>query len=157
MLTLQGPTRLHSKPSLPQVVDFRRSVTAPSSWLIWGNACNCSLHMHAGSSDGSNVSPSNWTGLVDLEEEDTFNSTNAGESITTIENCTIDSPNWKKAQIMDRLFASSADDPWSSESHLTLQLIPGQSLSWGGPLEPGPDSEEFLRPPVQPTAAEKKV
>ncbi|TKS79948.1 Neurocan core protein 245 kDa early postnatal core glycoprotein [Collichthys lucidus] len=54
-----------------------------------------------------------------------------------------------------------ASDPWSSESSgsfVTLQLIPGQSvLDWGELLEPGPDSEEFLRPPVHPTPAEKKV
>ncbi|XP_040911426.1 neurocan core protein-like [Toxotes jaculatrix] len=79
----------------------------------------------------SDVSPSNWTGLVDLEEETALYS------------------------------ADAATDPWSSESsesYVTLQLIPGQtSLDWGEPLEPGPDSEEFLRPPVHPTIAEKKV
>ncbi|XP_019963642.2 neurocan core protein-like [Paralichthys olivaceus] len=84
-----------------------------------------------GPSNGSDGSPSNWTGLVDLEEEATLHSTNA------------------------------SSDPWSSESsgsYVTLQLIPGQSsLDWGEPLEPGPDSEEFLRPPVHPTPAEKKV
>lgn len=60
-----------------------------------------------------------------------------------------------------KLIVSSASDPWSSESSgsfVTLQLIPGQSvLDWGEPLEPGPDSEEFLRPPVEPTPADKKV
>ncbi|KAI3374351.1 hypothetical protein L3Q82_006189 [Scortum barcoo] len=85
-----------------------------------------------GSSGSSDVSPSNWTGLVDLEEEASFHSTDP-----------------------------EATDPWSSESSgsfVTLQLIPGQTFAdWGEPLEPGPDSEEFLRPPVQPTAAEKKV
>ncbi|XP_034470389.1 neurocan core protein-like isoform X2 [Hippoglossus hippoglossus] len=84
-----------------------------------------------GTLNGSDGSPSNWTGLVDLEEEATLNSTDA------------------------------ASDPWSSESsgsYVTLQLIPGQSsLDWGEQLEPGPDSEEFLRPPVHPTPAEKKV
>lgn len=40
---------------------------------------------------------------------------------------------------------------------MSLQLIPGQSLDWGESLESGPDSEEFLRPPVDPTPAEKKV
>ncbi|XP_045908453.1 neurocan core protein-like [Micropterus dolomieu] len=84
-----------------------------------------------GSSDGSDVSPSNWTGLVDLEEEASLHSTDASSG------------------------------PWSSESSgsfVTLQLIPGQSfLDWGEPLEPGPDSQEFLRPPVHPTPAEKKV
>lgn len=41
---------------------------------------------------------------------------------------------------------------------MTLQLIPGQTLlDWGEPLEPGPDSEEFLRPPVDATPADKKV
>ncbi|KAG8014107.1 Neurocan core protein, partial [Nibea albiflora] len=79
----------------------------------------------------SDVSPSNWTGLVDLEEETSLHSTDA------------------------------SSDPWSSESSgsfVTLQLIPGQSvLDWGESLEPGPDSEEFLRPPVHPTPAEKKV
>ncbi|XP_042354489.1 neurocan core protein-like [Plectropomus leopardus] len=84
-----------------------------------------------GSSGGSDASPSNWTGLVDLEEEASLQSTDP------------------------------SSDPWSSESSgsfVTLQLIPGQILSdWGEPLEPGPDSEEFLRPPVHPTPAEKKV
>ncbi|XP_070775304.1 neurocan core protein-like [Enoplosus armatus] len=82
-----------------------------------------------GSSDGSDVKPSNWTGLVDLEEEASLHSTSS--------------------------------DPWSSESSgsfVTLQLIPGQSFfDWGETLEPGPDSEEFLRPPVHPTPAEKKA
>lgn len=40
---------------------------------------------------------------------------------------------------------------------MSLQLIPGQTLDWGEPLESGPDSEEFLQPPVDPTPAEKKV
>ncbi|XP_041658499.1 neurocan core protein-like isoform X2 [Cheilinus undulatus] len=79
------------------------------------------------SSNGSDTSPSNWTGLVDLEDEGSL----------------------------------ATSDPWSSESSgsfVTLQLIPGQSLfDWGEPLEPGPDSEEFLRPPVPPTPADKKV
>ncbi|KAK5613906.1 hypothetical protein CRENBAI_014671, partial [Crenichthys baileyi] len=49
-------------------------------------------------------------------------------------------------------------DPWSSESFVTLQLIPGQSsFDWGELLEPGPDSDEFLQPPVHPTPTEKKV
>lgn len=56
---------------------------------------------------------------------------------------------------------SQASDPWSSESsttYVTLQLIPGQnSFDWGASLEPGPDSEEFLLPPVHPTPPEKKV
>lgn len=56
---------------------------------------------------------------------------------------------------------SQASDPWSSESsttYVTLQLIPGQnSFDWGESLEPGPDSEEFLLPPVHPTPPEKKV
>lgn len=60
-----------------------------------------------------------------------------------------------------QLNVSSASDPWSSESSgafVTLQLIPGQSvLDWGETLEPGSDSEEFLRPLVDPTPAEKKV
>lgn len=60
-----------------------------------------------------------------------------------------------------QLNVSSASDPWSSEStgsFVTLQLIPGQSvLDWGEALEPGSDSEEFLRPLVDPTPAEKKV
>lgn len=62
---------------------------------------------------------------------------------------------------ISQLIASSASDPWSSESsgsYVALQLTPGQSsLDWGEPLEPGPDSEEFLRPLVNPTPAEKKV
>ncbi|XP_068422341.1 neurocan core protein-like isoform X2 [Clinocottus analis] len=82
-----------------------------------------------GSTDTSDVSPSNWTGLVDLEEEASAH--------------------------------NASSDPWSSESSgsfVTLQLIPGQHLSdWGEPLEPGPDSEEFLRPPVNPTPADKKA
>nr|XP_057924466.1 neurocan core protein-like isoform X1 [Doryrhamphus excisus] len=72
--------------------------------------------------------PSNWTGLVDLEEEDSFHGVNA------------------------------SSDPWSSESpepYLALQVIPGQSIDWGEPFEP--DSSEFLRPPMVPTPAEKKV
>ncbi|XP_028987073.1 neurocan core protein-like [Betta splendens] len=85
----------------------------------------------AGSSGGSDVSPSNWTGLVDLEEEDVLHS------------------------------LDESTDRWSSDfsgSYVTLRLIPGQSsLEWEDPLEPGPDSEEFLRPPVYPTATEKKV
>ncbi|KAM8849460.1 neurocan core protein-like isoform 2-T2 [Spinachia spinachia] len=80
--------------------------------------------------DVGDVSPSNWTGLVDLQEEASDHSTTSA-------------------------------DPWSSESSgsfVTLQLIPGQNLlDWGEPLEPGPDSEEFLRPPVDPTPADKKV
>lgn len=83
------------------------------------------------SPDDSELSPSNWTGLVDLEEEDSFHS------------------------------ADASSDPWSSESsttYVTLQLIPGQnSFDWGESLEPGPDSEEFLLPPVHPTPPEKKV
>ncbi|XP_028283455.1 neurocan core protein-like [Parambassis ranga] len=84
-----------------------------------------------GSSVGSDGSPSNWTGLVELEDEASLHS------------------------------VDPSADPWSSESSgtfVTLQLIPGQSsYDWGEPLEPGPDSEEFLRPPVQPTPTEKKV
>ncbi|XP_068593903.1 neurocan core protein-like [Cebidichthys violaceus] len=83
-----------------------------------------------GSTDAGDVSPSNWTGLVELEDE---------TSVST----------------------DASSDPWSSESSgsfVTLQLIPGQKLlDWGEPLEPGPDSEEFLRPPVDPTPADKKV
>ncbi|KAK5888898.1 hypothetical protein CesoFtcFv8_014949 [Champsocephalus esox] len=83
------------------------------------------------SSDGSSASPSNWTGLVDLEDEASLHS------------------------------ADASSDPWSAESSgsfVTLQLIPGQILSdWGEPLEPGPDSDQFLRPPVHPTVADKKV
>ncbi|TDH05541.1 hypothetical protein EPR50_G00123310 [Perca flavescens] len=84
-----------------------------------------------GLSDGSDVSLSNWTGLINLEEEASLYNTDA------------------------------SSDPWSSESSgsfVTLQLIPGQSLlDWGEPLEPGPDSEKFLRPLVHPTPADKKV
>lgn len=41
---------------------------------------------------------------------------------------------------------------------MTLQLTPGQSsFDWGELLEPGPDSEEFLQPPVHPTPTEKQV
>ncbi|KAJ4936930.1 hypothetical protein JOQ06_001514, partial [Pogonophryne albipinna] len=81
--------------------------------------------------DGSSASPSNWTGLVELEDEASLHS------------------------------ADASSDPWSAESSgsfVTLQLIPGQILSdWGEPLEPGPDSDQFLRPPVHPTVADKKV
>ncbi|KAM9720131.1 neurocan core protein-like isoform 1-T2 [Menidia menidia] len=81
------------------------------------------------SSDGSDVASLNWTEVVDLEQE-------ASPYI-------------------------ASTDPWSSESSrsfVTLQLVPGQSsFDWGEPLEPGPDSEEFLRPPVDPTPTEKKV
>lgn len=59
------------------------------------------------------------------------------------------------------LAVTPASDPWSSESSgsfVTLQLIPGQSwFDWGESLDPGLDSEEFLRPLVSPTPAEKKV
>ncbi|CAG07718.1 unnamed protein product [Tetraodon nigroviridis] len=76
------------------------------------------------------VLPSNWTGLVDLEEETPPS-------------------------------ADASSDPWSSESSgsfVTLQLIPGQSwFDWGESLDPGLDSEEFLRPLVNPTPAEKKT
>lgn len=64
---------------------------------------------------------SNWTGLVDLEEEPHL----------------------------------PASEPWSSESsevHVTLQLSPGGSpLDWGEEPEEDPDSEEYLRPPHEPT------
>lgn len=39
--------------------------------MFWGK------NVLVGSSDGSDVSPSNWTGLVDLEEEASFHSTDA--------------------------------------------------------------------------------
>ncbi|XP_061878722.1 neurocan core protein-like isoform X2 [Entelurus aequoreus] len=71
---------------------------------------------------------SNWTGLVDLDEEDSLHGVNA------------------------------SSDPWSSDasdSYVTLQVVLGQSVDWGEPFEP--DSPEFLRPPVAPTPAEKKV
>lgn len=59
------------------------------------------------------------------------------------------------------LAVTPASDPWSSESSgsfVTLQLIPGQSwFDWGETLDPGLDSEEFLRPLANPTPAEKKV
>ncbi|XP_038125930.1 neurocan core protein-like isoform X1 [Cyprinodon tularosa] len=81
------------------------------------------------SSEKDRVSPSNWTGLVDLEEEESTN--------------------------------KSTVDPWSSESSdsfVTLQLIPGQSsFDWGELVEPGLDSEELLQPPVHPTPVEKKA
>lgn len=37
-------------------------------------------HIVAGPSDGSDVSPSNWTGLVDLEEETSLHSGEACKS-----------------------------------------------------------------------------
>lgn len=59
------------------------------------------------------------------------------------------------------LTVTPASDPWSSESSgsfVTLQLIPGQTwFDWGESLDPGLDSEEFLRPLANPTPAEKKV
>lgn len=62
---------------------------------------------------------------------------------------------------ISRFIVSSASDPWSSEpsdSYVAFQLTPGQSfLDWGELAEPGPDSEEFLRPLLNPTPAEKKV
>uniref|UniRef100_A0AAV2JQ16 Neurocan core protein n=1 Tax=Knipowitschia caucasica TaxID=637954 RepID=A0AAV2JQ16_KNICA len=80
---------------------------------------------------GSDISASNWTGLVEIEDEAAHNGSDASL------------------------------DPWSedsSESFVSLRMIPGQStLDWGELLEPGPESEEFLRPPVEPTPAEKKV
>ncbi|XP_077413452.1 neurocan core protein-like isoform X2 [Vanacampus margaritifer] len=78
----------------------------------------------------SDHSPSNWTGLMDLEEEE-------DESL---------------------LSANASADPWSSqsaESYVSLQIVPGQSIDWGEPFEP--DSSEFLQPPVVPTPPEKKV
>ncbi|XP_061551139.1 neurocan core protein-like isoform X2 [Phycodurus eques] len=76
----------------------------------------------------SDHSPSNWTGLVDLEEEESLLGINA------------------------------SSDPWStesSESYVSLRVFPGQSIDWGEPFQP--DSTEFLRPSVFPTPAEKKV
>ncbi|KAM6948327.1 neurocan core protein-like [Aplochiton taeniatus] len=77
------------------------------------------------------LSPSNWTGLVNLEEETSLFSAKASWSSET------------------------------SEEYVTLQLSPRQSsLDWGDSMEVGPDSEEFLRPPapISPTAAtDKKV
>lgn len=67
---------------------------------------------------------------------------------------------WRDLRIKD-LPVTPASDPWSSESSgsfVTLQLIPGQSwFDWGESLDPGLGSEEFLRPLVNPTPAEKKV
>ncbi|XP_019712439.1 neurocan core protein-like isoform X2 [Hippocampus comes] len=77
--------------------------------------------------DESGNSPSNWTGLVDLEEEEE-------ESLLSV---------------------NASSDPWSSESYISLRISPGQSIDWGEPFEP--DSPEFLQPPVVPTPAEKKV
>lgn len=37
---------------------------------------------HAGSTDGTDTSPFNWTGLVDLEEEDTLHNMDACETNT---------------------------------------------------------------------------
>ncbi|XP_068196849.1 neurocan core protein-like [Antennarius striatus] len=81
-----------------------------------------------GTPDGRDASPSNWTGLVDLEEEASLHG------------------------------ADNSSDPWRSESpgsFVTFQMIPGQSLL--ETLEPGPDSEEFLLPPAPPAPTEKKV
>lgn len=70
------------------------------------------------------------------------------------------SKHWRDLRIKD-LPVTPASDPWSSESSgsfVTLQLIPGQSwFDWGESLDPGLGSEEFLRPLVNPTPAEKKV
>uniref|UniRef100_H3DCX5 Neurocan b n=1 Tax=Tetraodon nigroviridis TaxID=99883 RepID=H3DCX5_TETNG len=100
--------------------------------------------VNTSSTEGSgDVLPSNWTGLVDLEEE----------TPPSADACKPD------FQIKD-LTVTPASDPWSSESSgsfVTLQLIPGQSwFDWGESLDPGLDSEEFLRPLVNPTPAEKK-
>ncbi|XP_061695790.1 neurocan core protein-like isoform X5 [Syngnathoides biaculeatus] len=51
-------------------------------------------------------SPSNWTGLVDLEEDESLLGINA------------------------------SSDPWSSESYVKIQVFPGQSIDWGEPFEP---------------------
>ncbi|XP_034039882.1 neurocan core protein-like isoform X2 [Thalassophryne amazonica] len=84
-----------------------------------------------GSLVSSDLSPSNWTGLVDLDEDVTQH------------------------------IADASSDPWSSESsgmYVTLQISSEQSsFKWGDPLEPGPESEEFLRPPVSPTTVMKKT
>ncbi|PWA25117.1 hypothetical protein CCH79_00005216 [Gambusia affinis] len=72
---------------------------------------------------------SNWTGLVDIEEEESSNRTSLDP--------------WSSE---------------SSESFVTLQLTPGQSsFDWGELPEPGPDSGEFLQPPAHPTPTEKKA
>ncbi|KAM8838530.1 neurocan core protein-like [Synchiropus picturatus] len=74
---------------------------------------------------------SNWTGLVDIEEEVSPHGSN------------------------------TSSDPWSTEesgSLVTLRLTPGQSsLDWGEFLEPGPDSVEFLQPSELTTPSEKKA
>ncbi|XP_035993963.1 neurocan core protein isoform X1 [Fundulus heteroclitus] len=81
------------------------------------------------SSESSRVSPSNWTGLVDLGEEESSNSS------------TVDP--WSSE---------------SSDLFVTLQLSPGQRLfDWGELMEPEPDSGEFLQPLVHPTPTEKKA
>lgn len=99
--TLQGqtiPTWLRSKPPLWEVLHLHticRSVAAliklirlmikpPNQstqiqldWIL--NLYALYKYMLPGSSDGSDVSPSNWTGLVDLEEEASLHSTDAGK------------------------------------------------------------------------------
>ncbi|XP_076000891.1 neurocan core protein-like [Genypterus blacodes] len=94
---------------------------------------NLTTEQTSSGKDDTDLQPSNRTGLGDLEEEE-------------------------EEAIFHEGDASS--DPWSSETsgvYLTLQFSPDhRSLDWGESLEPGPDSEEFLRPPVT-SAPEKKV
>ncbi|KAJ3595448.1 hypothetical protein NHX12_004751 [Muraenolepis orangiensis] len=85
---------------------------------------------------GQDLSPSNWTGLVDLEDENIH----SGE-------------------------ASSDPWPSESpEQYVRLHISPGQStLDWGDPLKLRMDSDMFLRPQVPattyppPTSTDKKV
>ncbi|CAL8281591.1 unnamed protein product [Lota lota] len=85
---------------------------------------------------GQDLSPSNWTGLVDLEDE----TTHSGEA------------------------SSDPWPPESTEQCVTLNISPGQStLDWGDPLELRMDSAMFLRPQAPattyppPTSTGKKV
>lgn len=68
---------------------------------------------------------------------------------------------WERDLRINDLTVTPASDPWSRESSgsfVTLELMPGQSwFDWGDSLDPALDSEEFLRPLVKPTPAEKKV
>ncbi|XP_023820824.1 neurocan core protein [Oryzias latipes] len=140
--TANNATRLYDAYCYRGKVEEMASVSQiySSLWKPWSYLTGSS-DADSAATDGSNLTTqqtttirddnvsSNWTGLVELEDDPSLHSTST--------------------------------DPWSSESSgsfVTLQLMPGQSsFDWGDPAEAGPDSKEFLRPPVHPTPTEKKV
>uniref|UniRef100_A0A8C7ZQB1 Neurocan core protein n=1 Tax=Oryzias sinensis TaxID=183150 RepID=A0A8C7ZQB1_9TELE len=140
--TANNATRLYDAYCYRGKVEETGSVSQiySSLWKPWSYLTGSS-DADSAATDGSNLTTqqtttirddnvsSNWTGLVELEDDPSLHSTST--------------------------------DPWSSESSgsfVTLQLMPGQSsFDWGDPAEAGPDSKEFLRPPVHPTPTEKKV